>query len=250
MLLNLNLELERKLKLILDRESRSFEKFLLSQKIDIEDLEDEEELNELITEYNKEKEDKDKKIKNELAVLALLVLENVRSNFAAALKTEAENKKLELLMSKIDIKKYIKDYIDSSFELYSKTPERFLETLKKKDFDKFEDADELIDKTEITIEAYNTYHSIMQSGGLYLNFENSTLNELDIDSYIWRDMRDNLVRFSHEIRHGKRFDMQGKRIDGPHPDGEYYNPKEQPGCRCSKFIDNETIRKAVIDAKV
>ncbi|MDR2879081.1 MAG: hypothetical protein LBV03_04120 [Fusobacteriales bacterium] len=246
MILTLKIETERKLKQILDKKANSFYKFLESQNLEFEEL-TQEELDDLVEEYKRENSEDEKKTKNELTIIALLILENVRSNFAAALKNEYEKKKLDYIMSQLDLKKYITDFINTTYEIYSDMPERFISVLQNKDIDKFESSDDLIEATYKTVMNYDTYHSIMQSGGLYLNYENSTLKELGINSYIWRDMRDNIVRHSHEIRNGKRFDLTGKRIDGPQPDNEYYNPKEQPGCRCSKFIDNNSIRKAVIN---
>ena len=250
MLLILKLEIEKEIKKLLSKESSDFSQFLKSKNLDFEDLENEDELDELIEEYNKDKEERDKKTKNKLAIIALLILENVRSNFAAALKADNEKKKLEILMSQMNLKRDINDFVEETFKLYFETPGRFLSTLEHKNFDEFEDTEELIERTYKTMNAYNTYYSIMNSGGLYLNFENWVLERIGIDSYIWRDMRDDRVRHSHSIRHGKRFDLNGKRVDGPQPDNKYINPKEEPGCRCSKFVDDKSIRKGVINAEI
>lgn len=250
MLLTLKLEIEKEIKKLLSKESSKFSKFLKSKNLDFEDLENEDELNELIDEYNKSKDERDKKIKNKLAVIALLILENVRNNFSTALKRGVEKKKLETLMSQMNLRKDINDFVEKTFKLYFYTPDRFFSTLKDKKIDNFEDTEELIERTDKTMNAYNTYYSIINSGGLYLNFENWVLKRIGVDSYIWRDVRDDHVRYSHSIRHGKRFDLNGKRLDGPQPDNKYINPKEEPGCRCSKFVDDSSIRKGVINAEI
>ena len=249
MLLTLKIEMERKLKQILDKKADDFYKFLKSQNLEVGEL-TEEELKNIINEYNNQISEDEKKAKNDLSIIALLILENVRSNFAVALKTEYEKKKLDYMMNQIDLKKYIVDFIDTTYGIYSATPERFISVLEKKDIDEFESSDDLIEATYVTVMNYDTYHAVMQAKGLYLNYENSTLDEMGINSYIWKTMRDSRVRAWHAERQDHRFDLNGKRLDGPQFEDGEYNPGTQPFCRCAKFIDKNSIRKAVINYNV